>query len=171
MRGDEIAVRLVQRVPIAVIDDGKNLLAVVLSNNRRITATVGAILVDVVARVEDGIKPLIGDSAKRREISGFVMIAAADGKTKSIDGGVGRGCRLRSADLAHLTAGVEAVPVFASWLKTLHLDMHAMTKLRSRDLDAFLFNRAKSLIARDLPADFHFGGRHPPSVERIALVP
>src|SRR6476659_2423575 len=171
MRRDEMAIGLVLRVPVAVIDDGEDLLAVVLPDDRGIASAVGTILVDVVAGVEDEIKPLIGDSAKRREIAGLVVIAAAYREAKSLDDRIGGWGGPGATDLTDLAAGMEAVPVFASRLKPLHFDVHAVAKLGSGNLDTLLFNRPESLVVFYFPTDFDLGGGHAAAVERIGSEP
>jgi hypothetical protein len=72
---------------------------------------------------------LVGDPSKRGEVSGLVVIAAADGKPQAID----RGARGRrgpgSPDLTDLVAGAKPVPVFASGLEPADLDVHAVSQL------------------------------------------
>ena len=55
VRGAQIGIELVERVAVAVVDDGVDLVAVVLPH-ARVAAAVGAILVDVVAGVEDEVE-------------------------------------------------------------------------------------------------------------------
>jgi len=117
------------------------------------------------------VEMLVGDSTKCSEVAGLVVVAAAHGKAQSIDGGAGRRGGLRPADLTDFAAGAEAVPVFASWLKSVDLDVDAVTKLGSRDLDSFLLDHPERLIARDLPTDFQFRGRHAAAIERIGSEP
>jgi hypothetical protein len=129
VRGNQVAIRLVQRVSVPVIDDREDFLAVVLPNERGVAPAVGTILVDVVAGVEDEIETLVGDSAKGGEVSGLVVIAAANSETKAVDGGIRRWCGFGPANLTDFAAGAEAIPVFASWLQAAHFDVHGVTEL------------------------------------------
>jgi hypothetical protein len=97
VRGDEIPVGLVESVAISIVNERVDFLTVVLAD--AIAApTVAAAFVDVVAGVKHEVEPLLGDPSKCGEVSGLVVIAAADGKPQPIDRGVRRRRGLGSPD-------------------------------------------------------------------------
>ena len=69
MRRDQIAIALIERISVAIVDQRVQLVAVVLAKAALVPATVGAALVDVVAGVEDEIELLLGDAAEGREVA------------------------------------------------------------------------------------------------------
>ena len=92
----QIGIELVQRVAIPVVDDRVDLVAVVLTYARG-PAAVGAVLVDVVAGVEDEVESLVGEMAVPGEVAVFVVTAAADAEAELIDGRAFRRRGLRAA--------------------------------------------------------------------------
>src|SRR6185503_3498396 len=115
-----------------------------------VASAVPAAFVDVVAGVKHEVELLFGDPAERGEVSGLVVIAAADRKPQAID----RGARGRrgpgSPDLTDLVAGAKPVPVVASRLEAADLDVHAVTQFGACERRAFLRDRLKPRVARNL---------------------
>ena len=76
---------LVLRVPIAVVDERVDLVALMLPHQRRIPPAVVAPFVDVVAGVEHEVELLGGDPPVGGEIPRLVVAAAAHGEAQTID--------------------------------------------------------------------------------------
>src|SRR4029078_6285170 len=102
------------------------------------------LLVDVVAGVKEEIEPLFRDSRERGEEAGLVVVAAAHGEAKLVHRRAGRRRRLRPPDLADLSAGAESIPLFPGRAQPLHVDVHAVTELRTRDGDAVAVDRPEA---------------------------
>src|SRR4029450_2241720 len=88
VRGEQIAIGLVQGVAVTVVDERERFLADVIANAIAAARLRGP-FVDVVAGVKDEIELLFGDAPERREVTLFVVAAAAHGKANPIDGGPG----------------------------------------------------------------------------------
>jgi hypothetical protein len=137
VRGDQVAIGLVHRVAVPIVDERVDLRAVVLARAIELPA-VGAAFVDVVPGVDDEVELLLRDAAVRREVVVLVVAAAAHAKAKPVDGGVGGRRRPRAASPARLVPGAKPIPVLARRLEPRHLHVHAVSELGSRDRFTFL---------------------------------
>ena len=100
VRRHQVAVRFVQRVAVAIVDERVELVAVVLAEAAVVPAAVGAPFVDVVAGVEDEIELLVRDAPEGGEVAVLVVLAAADREAQAIDRRAGGRRGPRAADLA-----------------------------------------------------------------------
>src|ERR1051326_696189 len=96
----------------------------------------------------------------RGEISLFVLLARCEGKGEPVDAGMRCRCGARASEWAHCIARREAVPVPTRRLETGDLAAHAVSGIRHGAHDALLNDIAKSLVARDFPAQFDRLRRH-----------
>ena len=171
MRGDQIPIHFVERVAVAIVDKGIELVAVVRAHAPVDAPAVRAALVDVVAAVKDEIELLFRDAAERGEVAVFVVIAAAHCEPQSIDQGADGRRGSRPPDLADLVAGAEAVPVVMRRIEAGHLGVHAVTELRSRERRAASHDRREPGVACHLPVDFDIDHRHAAALERPGRQP
>ena len=100
----QVAIHLVLRVPVPIVDDGEDLVAEVLADGGVAAPAVGARFVDVVAGEEHEVEVLFGDVAAGREVAHLVVGAAADGKPQAVDRNARRWRRLGAAGAADLVA-------------------------------------------------------------------
>ena len=171
VRRDQVAIGFVERIAVAVIDDGKDFLAVVLPYDRRIPSAIGAIFVDVVAGVEHEVESLVGNAAERGEVARLVMVAAADRKAELIDDRIRRRRRFRSPHLTDFAAGMKPIPVLTAGLQALDFDVDGVSKFRPGNRRSLLLDGAERLVARDLPANFNSRHRHSAAIQRVRREP
>ena len=138
-----------------------------LAHDSRIVGAIGTLFVNVVTGVEHEIEVLGGEMPIRREVARLVLAAPADREPKPIDRRAD--CRRGhgTAGLAHLTAGVEPVEVFAAGLESADLGTNTVAQLGPGNHHAPPCDRLERRIARDLPAQFDGRGRHAAAFERI----
>src|SRR5688500_2804262 len=100
-----------------------------LAHDSRIVGAIGALFVDVITGVEHEIEVLGGEMPIRREVARLVLAAPADREAKPIDRRADCRSGHGAAGLAHLSAGVEAVEVFAAGLESADLGTNTVTEL------------------------------------------
>src|SRR5262249_41478260 len=153
-------------VAVSIVDERVDFLTVVLTDPIAASA-VRAAFVDVVAGVKHEVEMLVSDPSKRGEVSALVVIAAADGKPQAIDRGAGRRRGSGPPGLTDLVAGSKPVPVIASRLEPADLDVDTVAQFRPRERRAFLRDRLKARVARNLPVDLDVRRRHAAALERL----
>ena len=103
-------------------------------------------LVDVVPQVEDEIEILGCHVAIRGEEAGFVMLARRERESQSRDIVFCPGESARPSNAAGRAAGLEAIPVLAVRLQSLHFDVHGVRPLGRRRGVAALHDAAHLVV-------------------------
>ena len=145
-------IHLVLRVPVAIVDERVNLVALMLPHERRVPSAIVASFVNVVAGVEHEVELFRRDPLVGGEVAGLEVAATADGESETIDSGAERRRGLGPPGLADLSANAEAIEVLAAGFEAVHLDPHAVTELRPRHGRPFRRHRSEGPIVARPPS-------------------
>ncbi len=157
VRGLEIRVGLVLRVATTVVRERHDLVAQVQPRS----PCRGAVLVDVVAQVQDDARVVLGHPAVDGEVALLVVRAGGEGHHQVTAGCADRGRGAGAADRREVALGAEAVEVVGVRVETTRDDVHrvgggVLRRDRTRRDEG-----AEGVGGRHLPVDGDVGVRHP----------
>jgi hypothetical protein len=163
VRGLQVGVALVEAVLDPVAVEGVALHPVLLGYGSVPVPARGpdAVFVDVVAEVEDHVGVLVGEMA----VGGVVAVrprgARGEGQPQGVGAAAGGRGRLGAAGGADLTAGAEAVVVFAARFQALGVDVDGVAVFGAGPRGATAGVPGEPLVLGDLPLDLELGERQP----------
>lgn len=152
MAGLQVRVALVLRVAVAVAGDRQRFAHALVRAERSAAARP---LVDVVAELLHQVEVLRGHPRVRRVEPVGVALAGGERERHRVEPGAGLRGSLRTADRAHLRAGLEAVGVLRPGAEYFYLGVHAVAELGSGDLGPAGGDPAEALVLGDLPLHRH----------------
>ena len=121
---------------------------------------VDAVLVDVVAEVEDEVDVLLGHGPVRRVVAVVPLLAGGGRERQRSD----RCARVRRRagvrDLGHVLPVAELVEVVAVRAEPAQLHVHRVRELRERPGTPVAHDVMHAGVGRDLPVDRHLAARH-----------
>ena len=157
VRGAEIGIALVKRVPDPIVVErvrlGSAVLAHVILAPRR--------FVDVVTEVHDQIEIVAEHVAVRVVVALLVLLAGGEGQAHTLVVAVCGGRRSCATGGTHLTARSKAIPVPPTRLEVLDLDVDRVRERGSRADDPPLDDPSHAIVSRHFPFDRDDLGWHP----------
>jgi hypothetical protein len=163
--GLEVGIGLVLRVAVAVVLERDDLRTGVRAHvAARDRVFVRAVLVDVVAEVDDEVEILARHVPVGRVVAVLVLLAGGEREVQRVRR-TGRS-GLRPAHRADLAAGTEAVEVLGAGPQAIELDVDAVAPLGSGLVLAAAHDAPEAVVERDLPVHVHIAVRHAAAAQR-----
>jgi hypothetical protein len=170
----QIGVGLVDRIAVPVVHQRVHLVEGLwhLTRERGALGRCGvAILMDVVAVVEDEVELLAGQVPEGGEVAVLIALAAGDAEAELGDGCGHLRQRARATNPASLSPHREPVIVEAVGLKSVDLNVHRMSEFGVRDYRPLLDNRVHALVRGKFPLHLDGAVRHASALEGIGRDP